>query len=60
MSEFPLMGVEIFEGGNGHLVIVQEWPDLKGESYLRVMMNMDEAESICARIMAVAEKARRK
>jgi hypothetical protein len=59
-STFEVMPVEVFEGGCGHLVIMQEWPSLTdGESYLRVMLDMRDAEVLCKKIMAVAGKARR-
>jgi hypothetical protein len=54
------MGIEVFEGGNGHLVIMQEYPHQSGERYVRIMTDMSNAEALCAEIMEVAKKARSK
>jgi hypothetical protein len=54
------MGIEAFEGGNGHLVIMQEFPHESGERYVRIMTDMSNAEALCSEIMAVARRARSK
>lgn len=59
MSTYPVLFPEVFEGGNGDLVIVQEWPDLKGETFVRVMLPMAEARRLAAAILVVAEMAER-
>jgi hypothetical protein len=53
-NTFEVMPIEVFEGGCGHVVLCQEWAELTGESYLRVMFNKRDAEELCRRIMAVA------
>jgi hypothetical protein len=55
-NTFEVMPIEVFEGGCGHIVLCQEWAELTGESYLRVMLNKRDAEELCRRIMAVAAK----
>jgi hypothetical protein len=56
---FEVMPVDVFVGGCGHIVLCQEWPDMKeGETYLRVLMKPDQAESVCQQIMAMVAKAR--
>jgi len=59
LKTFEIMPVDVFVGGCGHIVLCQEWTDEKSESYLRVMINAADAESICKQIMAAAAKARR-
>lgn len=54
------MGIEVFEGGNGHLVVMQEFPHHEGERYVRIITDMSNAEQLCAEILAVARKARGK
>ena len=64
MAEFDpnrkFMPLDIFVGGGGDLVIVQEWTTPGEERYLRIIANMDDAESICERIMKAAREARSK
>jgi len=60
ISSTHVLPVDVFEGAGGDLIILQEWPSLKGETFVRVFINMDEAEQLCAQIMAVAKVARSK
>lgn len=54
------MSLQVFEGGGGDLVIMQEYSTPEGEKYLRVITGMNNAEDLCERIMEVARKARAK
>jgi len=60
ISSTCCLPVDVFEGAGGDLIILQEWPDLKGETFVRIFIDMDEAERLCAQIMAVAKVARSK
>ena len=54
---FPLremMNVDAYEGGTGNLVLSQEWPSLRGETYSRIMLPMAEAEALAFAILAIA------
>lgn len=59
MSENVCLPVDIYEGAGGDLVLCQEFPALSGERFVRVFIDMDRAEEICAMIMRVAKEARR-
>lgn len=59
LETFEVMPIDVFVGGCGHVVLCQEWPDLTGESYLRVMLNERDAEKLCQKIMAAAREARK-
>ena len=52
-----LMSVEVFVGGGGDLVLCQEWPQLKGEQYLRIIVPMRDAVELAHKIIAVARRA---
>lgn len=53
------MPVSVFEGGNGDLVLCQEWPSLKfGDRFVSVMLDMKDAEKLAMSIMSVARSAR--
>jgi len=52
--------VEVYEGAGGDLIIMQEFPGIEGESYVRVFIGMEDAERICSEIMRVAGAARPK
>lgn len=57
-AKFEVMSVDVFQGGCGHLVLCQEWPSLSdGETYLRIMIPMQDAEALALRILDVARKA---
>jgi hypothetical protein len=60
MSDTVCLPVEVFEGAGGDLIILQEFPGLHGEAFVRVFINMDEAEKLCSEIMSVARQARSK
>jgi hypothetical protein len=54
------MRVEVYEGGNGHVVLCQGWPELAGEKYLRIIINLKDAETVAEEILALAKRMRRK
>lgn len=60
LNDAKFMPVDAFEGGNGDLVLCQEWPSIESERYLRVMVPMKDAEKLAMQILAVARAARRK
>jgi hypothetical protein len=55
---YDVMPLQVYEGALGHIVIMEELPDLSGEQYLRVRLNPRDAEALCEKIMAVAKRAR--
>ena len=57
-SNIEVMPVDVYEGGNGDLVLTQEWPDMDGESYTRIMIPMEEAFALAQRILATAKRAK--
>lgn len=60
LNDAKFMPVNAFEGGNGDLVLCQEWPSMDRERYARVMLDMKDAEKLAMQILAVARAARRK
>jgi hypothetical protein len=54
VSETICLPVEVYEGAGGDLVLCQEFPDIKGEAFVRIFVDMDQAEKLCAQIMGVA------
>jgi hypothetical protein len=59
MIDTKFMAVAVFEGGNGDLVLRQEWPSLKyGDRFVRVMVDMKDAEKLAMNILAVARASR--
>lgn len=61
ISETKFMPVSVFEGGNGDLVLCQEWPSVdQGERFMGVMLNMKDADRLATEILAVARVARGK
>lgn len=58
-TDTKFMAVAVFEGGNGDLVLCQEWPALAGDRFVRVMLDMKDAERLAMNIMSVARSARR-
>lgn len=58
LKDTKFMPVDIFEGGNGDLVLCQEWPSIDRERYLRVMVPMGDAEKLAMQILAVARASR--
>lgn len=59
-ADQEFMPLQVFEGGNGDLVIMQEYSTPSEEKYLRVITSMSNAEELCVQIMAIAKKAREK
>ena len=57
IPDTKFMAVAVFEGGNGDLVLCQEWPSLSGERFVRVMLDMKDAEKLAMNIMSVARAA---
>lgn len=52
--------IQVYEGASGNLILMQEFPDINGEHYVRLFVDMDEAEKLCASIMQIAKAARSK
>jgi hypothetical protein len=48
------MPAEVYEGACGHLVILQEWPSIEGEEYVRIILPMSDAENLAHSILSVA------
>lgn len=59
IADTKFMAVAVFEGGNGDLVLRQEWTSERGERFMRVMLDMKDAEKLAMNIMSVARAARR-
>ena len=53
-SDIPALQPDVFCGGSGNLVIVQEWPSLEGERFSRIVIPLSKAELLAGAIMAVA------
>jgi len=53
-----VMPVDVFAGAGGDIVILQEWPGILGEHYVRIFIDPKDAEAVCRGIMAAAAKAR--
>lgn len=53
------MPVEVFIGGNGDLVLLQENTQQGDETYLRIMVDIDNAEALARQILDVALNARK-
>lgn len=51
---------DVFEGAGGDLIICQEWPSLKGDEYVRVMIPMRDARRFAAEVLAIANAADKK
>jgi hypothetical protein len=50
-----LMEVEAFQGaGSNNLVLCQEWPDIEGERYVRIVIPMRDALELACKIITVA------
>lgn len=60
MSKNICLAVEVFEGNGQDLVLMQEFPGVDGEHYVRIFVDMDNVEKLCAEIMSVARRARSK
>jgi hypothetical protein len=59
ITETKFMPISVFKGGNGDLVLCQEWPSLeRGERFARVMFDMKDAEKLAQQILAVARATR--
>lgn len=55
-----VMPVDVYESGNGDLMLCQEWPDIDGDAYSRIKIPLDQAESVARRIIALAERLKQK
>lgn len=61
IADRKFMGVAVYVGGNGDLVLSQEWPSLnRGDRFVRVMVDMKDAEKLAMNILSVARAARDK
>lgn len=61
ITDRKFMEVAVYVGGNGDLVLSQEWPSLnRGDRFLRVMVDMKDAEKLAMNILSVARAARDK
>lgn len=59
VSENCCLPTEVFEGGCGDIVLLQEFPSEKGEQYVRVFISVADAERVCAEIMRIAGAKKR-
>jgi hypothetical protein len=59
MTETCCLPIEVFKGGGGDIVLLQEFPSEKGEQYLRVFVSVEDADRVCAEIMRIAGAAKR-
>lgn len=60
ITDRKFMAVAVYVGGNGDLVLSQEWPSLnRGDRFVRVMVDMKDAEKLAMNILSVARAARR-
>lgn len=54
---FTVMDVDVFRGaGSDMLVLLQEWPALDGDGYVRIMIPMRDANDLALRILREARK----
>ena len=61
ITDRKFMEVAVYVGDNGDLVLSQEWPSLnRGDRFLRVMVDMKDAEKLAMNILSVARAARDK
>lgn len=60
VKTLEVMPIEAFIGGCGHIVLLQEWPDISGDTYIRVFICPEDAESVCQQIMALATAHRQR
>ena len=59
LKDTKFMPPAVFKGGNGDLVLCQEWPFMdRGERFIRVVIDMKDAEKLAMQILAVARSAR--
>jgi hypothetical protein len=49
-----VMPVDAFIGGNGDVVLCQEWTSEKEESYTRILVPIDDAVSLANEILRLA------
>lgn len=60
IADRKFMEVAVYVGGNGDLVLSQEWPSLnRGDRFVRVIVDMKDAEKLAMNILSVARAARR-
>ncbi|MGY4572597.1 hypothetical protein [Bradyrhizobium sp. USDA 3256] len=52
------MPIDVFIGGNGDVVLVQEITDPKEDGYLRLIVDFDHAESLAEKINEVVRAKR--
>ena len=55
ISDVYCLPPEVFEGAGGDLIIMQEVPGIDGERFVRVFIDMEDAERVCAEIMRVRQ-----
>jgi hypothetical protein len=53
------MRIEVYEGGNGDVVLCQEWPALGGEQYTRVIISVRDAERVAHEILALVKRLKK-
>jgi hypothetical protein len=51
-----VMPIEAFIGGCGHVVLLQEWPDISVDTYIRLFVRPEDADQLCQQIMALATR----
>lgn len=56
VKEDQFLPPEVYENGNGYFVICQEWPELEGDKYLRIMVAPEHAEALAHALLALARK----
>ena len=53
------MPVSVYETSSGNLMLCQEWPSMdRGERFMRVAVNMEDAEKLAMHILSVARASR--
>lgn len=52
------MPVEVFIGGTGDLVLLQEQPDPAGEAYFRMIVHPDDADALIDEIRSAVDRHR--
>jgi hypothetical protein len=57
ISKDMVMPVDVFVGSGGDIIILQEWPELAGEKYIRIFIDPKDAGAVCRAIKAAALKA---
>ena len=47
---------DVYDNGNGYFIICQEWPQLDGDKYMRIMVAPDQAEALAHSLLAIARR----